>query len=75
MYKQGGVKETEKLMEKLVDLQLEAKKLPQLSAVEKAKLNQSLAIEQLYYSSKIEGTTLTTEMINDAIHGKKITAA
>lgn len=60
---------------KLVDLQLEAQSLPQLSIVEKAKFDQSLAIDQLYYSSKLEGSALTREMIDKAIHGKKLSAA
>ena len=65
----------ENLFKKLLDLQLESRKLPQLSSVERAKLDQAFAIEQLYYSSKLEGTSLTTEMIDRAIHhGKKLSA-
>ena len=62
-------------LQKLVDLQLKACELPQLSVVEKAKFDQSLAIDQLYYSSKLEGSALTKEMIDKAIHGKKFRAA
>jgi hypothetical protein len=62
-------------LERLVDLQLQARELPQLSAVEKAKFDHSLAIDQLYYSSKLEGSALTREMIDKAIHGKKFSAA
>ncbi len=61
--------------QKLLDLQLESEKLPKLSPQEKAKLEQSFAIDQLYYSSKLEGSSLTTEMIDRAIHGKKFSAA
>ncbi|GEM_PF-4395879 len=60
---------------KLVDLQFETLALPQLSHVEKAKFDHALAIDQLYYSSKLEGSALTREMINKAIHGKKFSAA
>lgn len=63
------------LLQKLFDLQLESHKLPPLLPREKAKLEQSLAIDQLYYSSKLEGSSLTTEMIDRAIHGKKLSAA
>ncbi len=62
------------LLKKLVDLQIEAQALPKLSHVEKAKFEQQLAIDQLYYSSKLEGSTLTNEMIDKAIHGKKFSA-
>lgn len=58
----------------LVDLQIKIEKLPPLSSVEKVKLEQSIAIDQLYYSSKIEGTTLTKEMIDKAIYGKEFQA-
>ena len=60
---------------KLVDLQLETQKLPPLSDVEKAKFDQALAIDQLYYSSKLEGSALTKKMIDKAIHGKKLPVA
>ena len=66
---------TKNPLERLVDLQLQALELPQLSAVEKAKFDQALAIDQLYYSSKLEGSALTEEMIDKAINGKKLSAA
>ncbi len=62
-------------LSKLVDLQIKTSELPQLLPVEKAKLDHALAIEQLYYSSKVEGSNLTKEMIDKAIHGKKFSAA
>jgi hypothetical protein len=65
----------EKQMKELVGLQLEVEKLPPLSDVEKAKFEQSLAIDQLYYSSKLEGSDLTKKMIDKAIHGKKLPVA
>lgn len=74
MKKQKVIK-TKNQLTTLVDLQLKVRELPPLSSVEKAKLDQALAIDQLYYSSKVEGTTLTTEMIDKAIHGKKLSAA
>ncbi|MBI2406296.1 MAG: hypothetical protein HYV25_01810 [Candidatus Harrisonbacteria bacterium] len=55
----------------LVDIQIKVEKLPPLSPVEKAKFDHSLAIEQLYFSSKLEGTNLTGKMIEDAIHGSR----
>jgi hypothetical protein len=65
----------EKQIKRLVGLQLEVEKLPPLSDVEKAKFEQSLAIDQLYYSSKLEGSDLTKKMIDKAIHGKKLPVA
>jgi hypothetical protein len=64
----------ENQLKKLVNLQLEVETLPPLTSVEKAKFEQSLAIDQLYYSSKLEGSELTTKMIDKAIHGKKLSA-
>lgn len=64
------------VVNKLVDLQVQLDKMPALSDLEKAKFDQSFAIDQLYYSNKLEGTILTDEDINTAIHGKrKIQAA
>jgi hypothetical protein len=60
------------LIADLAKIQLRVDTLPPLSDVEKAKLDHSLAIEQLYYSSKIEGTKLSHTMINRAIHGRKL---
>jgi hypothetical protein len=48
------------------------KSLPQLSVAEKVALDQSVDIEHLYFSSKIEGTNLTKRQIEEAIHGKEI---
>ena len=59
----------------LATIQLKVMALPSLSAVEKAKLDNSLAIDQLYYSSKVEGTNLTDTMIERAIHGRKLSAS
>lgn len=59
----------------LVDIQTSIEKFPVLSAVEKAKLEQSIAIDQLYYSSKLEGTNLTEKMIDKVIHGQNLPAS
>jgi hypothetical protein len=55
-------------MKQLAKLQLEVEKLPPLSDVEKAKFEQALAIDQLYYSSLLEGSDLTKKMIDAAIY-------
>lgn len=69
-------KQTKSQLDKtLLDLQIETNELPQLSPVEKAKFEHTLAIDQLYYSSKIEGTTLSKEMIDKAINGKRFPMA
>lgn len=68
-------KELHGLIADLADLQLKVKSLPPLSGPEKAKFDNALAIDQLYYSSKVEGTTLTDAMIEHAIHGRKLSAS
>lgn len=56
----------------LASLQLKNNKLPDLSHVEKTKFDHALAIDQLYYSSKLEGSHLTKTDLEKAIHGKDI---
>ncbi len=63
------------LLSDLADIQLRVNALPPLSDVEKAKFDQQLAIEQLYYSSKVEGSQLTNTMIERAIHGRKLSTS
>lgn len=62
-------------LEKLVDLQLKMTRLPELSPIEKAKLDHALALDQLYYSSRVEGSKLTKEMLDTAIHGQELSKA
>ena len=59
----------DKEMELLVKLQRETEKMPPLSELEQAKFEHSLAIDQLFYSSKLEGIDLTKEMLDVAIYG------
>lgn len=68
-------KKRENLLGKLVGLQLESERLPNLSPIDKAKLDHALALDQLYYSSRVEGSALTKEMIEKAVHGKEFSAA
>jgi hypothetical protein len=58
----------ERQMKELVRLQLAVEKLPSLSDVEQVKFDLALSIDQLYYSSKVEGVELTAAMINFAIN-------
>jgi hypothetical protein len=60
------------LVSQLIDTQEELNSLPQLSGLERAKLEQDIAIEHLYYSSKIEGTNLTEPQIQKAIHSSDV---
>jgi hypothetical protein len=53
----------------LVALEKNLQRLPPLTDLQKAKMEQSMAIDHLYYSSKIEGTNLTKARIDKAIHG------
>ena len=54
---------------KLVEVDSKIRALPPLSAVDKVKLEHDRDIEHLYYSSRLEGTILTDERLNKAIHG------
>ena len=56
------------LLSRLVQVDSEIKKLPPLSAVDKVKLEHERDIEHLYYSSKLEGSILTDERLDKAIH-------
>lgn len=62
-------------LQKLVGLQLQVGRLPDLSPIEKTKLDHALALDQLYYSSRVEGSVLTKAMIEKAVHGKEFSAA
>ncbi|HUY69818.1 MAG TPA: hypothetical protein VMU70_02295 [Candidatus Tyrphobacter sp.] len=73
--KETKVLKIEKQIGRLVALQLETQKLPPLADVEKAKFDQALAIDQLYYSSRLEGSALTKKMIDKAINAKKFSVA
>ena len=59
------------LIQKVVSIQERLKKLPELPQVEKAKFNQEISINHLYYSSKLEGTQLTEKQIKRAVHGEE----
>ena len=60
------------LLGNLIDIQDRIESLPPLSVIEKAKFEQEIAIEQLYNSSKLEGSNLTEKMIEKAIHGPRV---
>lgn len=63
----------DKLLTDIVKVEKELKTLPELSTLEKATLEHSRALEHLYNSSRIEGTHLTKEGLNSAVHGTGIT--
>lgn len=56
------------LLSRLVKVDSEIQKLAPLSAVDKVKLEHDRDIEHLYYSSKLEGSILTDERLDKAIH-------
>ena len=60
------------LISRLADVHTELQTLPPLPAVDKVKLQQERDIEHLYHSSKLEGTTLTRQRLENAIHGASI---
>ena len=64
-------KSSKALIQKVVSIQEQLKKLPELPQVEKAKFNQEISINHLYYSSKLEGTRLTEKQIKRAVHGEE----
>ena len=68
-------KQLNKILADIIDIQSAIAKLPPISSVEKAKLDQSIAIDQLYYSSKLEGSNLSEKMIDKAIYGKEESAS
>ncbi len=55
----------------LVELQIKLDKLPKLSGIEKTKIENEIAISQLYNSSRLEGSRLTDKMVERAMfpHG------
>ena len=78
MKKDVAIKKTtasEKLLEQVVAIELSINKLPELSVLQKAQLEHDRAIENLYYSSKLEGTNLTQKRIKQAIYGQEFSAA
>lgn len=58
------------ILTQFIDTQSEVAKLPQLSPVEKVQFEQELAIDHLYYSSKIEGSNLSQKRLTKAIHAQ-----
>lgn len=78
MKKNASIKKTtasERLLEKVVAIESVINKLPGLSILQKTQLEHDRAIENLYYSSKLEGTNLTQKRIKQAIYGKEFSAA
>ena len=57
------------ILKKLVEVDSEMQVLPPLSALDKVKLEHERDIEHLYFSSKLEGATLTYERLHRAILG------
>jgi len=62
-------KRFDNLLDKLVETEWKINELPALSSLDRAKLDHDIAIDHLYYSSKIEGTMLNDKRIEKAIHG------
>jgi len=59
------------LLTKLFKLRAKVNKLPKLSAVERVAFDHNVDIHHLYNSSKVEGTILTSQQIQNAIHDRK----
>lgn len=65
---------SERLLERVVALESAMNTLPELSILKKAQLEHDRAIENLYYSSKLEGSNLTQKRIKHAIYGQEFPA-
>lgn len=63
------IKSSQQNVAEILKLQKDLKKLPDLSDIERAQLNQETALSHLYYSSKVEGTKLTNKQIERAVYG------
>lgn len=69
MKKGDNRKNLSRIISGLVEIQGKIQKLPELPDVEKTKIEHTIAIDQLYNSSKLEGTRLTDKRIDKAIFG------
>ena len=58
---------SKQLIDKYIEAQDEIRQLPLLSDLEKITLENSIDIEHLYFSSKIEGSNLTKKQIEEAV--------
>ena len=58
---------SKQLIDKYIQTQDDIRHLPVLSDLEKIKLANSIDIEHLYFSSKIEGSNLTKKQIDQAL--------
>ena len=65
----------EKLLNEFLEVQKIFKTLPKLTDLEKVKFDTDIAIDHLYYSSKLEGTELSQQAIQKAIHAEGFQAA
>ena len=61
-------RDTNTPLDEFVKASHEVSNLPPLSSVEAVKFEHDIAIDHLYYSSKIEGTALDDKRLNQAIH-------
>lgn len=66
-----GKKTFSSVVSDLVEIQIKLDKLPKLSGIEKTKIENEVAISQLYNSSRLEGSRLTDKMVERAMfpHG------
>ena len=60
------------LVGKFIKDQDKLNSLPPLSAIDKATFDMGVDMEHLYFSSKIEGSNLTKQQIDQAVYGRKI---
>ena len=58
----------DELIAEFMSIQKDVEKLPPFSDVEKVKFEHEIAIDHLYYSSKIEGTNLGKTRLSQAIN-------
>ncbi len=73
IFKQG--QNFNQLLNEFFQVEKNMKGLPKLSDLEKVKFDTDIAIDHLYYSSKLEGTKLSQKAIHKAIYAEGFQAA
>ena len=60
------------LVDKFIRQEDKVNALPSLNELDRAKFENAIDIEHLYFSSKIEGRDLTKKQIDQAVYGTEI---
>jgi hypothetical protein len=63
------------LLSEVIDIEKRINKLPDLLPLKRAKFEHGMALDHLYYSSKIEGTHLSEKRLEKVIYGEGISTS